>query len=289
MRILILGSTGLLGYTFTRYFFDREYFETFALIRNYSKIKYFNEKHYEKFVHINNILDYEETEKIIKNIKPDVLINCLGITNKKISNSNQSEEFIRINSLLPYRLQKICTGLGSRLIHFSTDCIFSGNKGFYSENDIPDPIDIYGRSKLLGELDFENTLTIRKSVIGHELISKNGLLEWFLSQNKNVEGYKNVKFSGTTVLELAILIEKYVIPRSDLRGILNISGESITKFDLLKIIADLYDKKIDIIPNELIKLDRSLDYSKFSKLTGYYSKPWPLLIKAMREFEFLSK
>ena len=289
MRILILGSTGLLGYTFTRYFFDREYFETFALIRNYSKIKYFNEKHYEKFVHINNILDYEETEKIIKNIKPDVLINCLGITNKKISNSNQSEEFIRINSLLPYRLQKICTGLGSRLIHFSTDCIFSGNKGFYSENDIPDPIDIYGRSKLLGELDFENTLTIRKSVIGHELISKNGLLEWFLSQNKNVEGYKNVKFSGTTVLELAILIEKYVIPRSDLRGILNISGESITKFDLLKIIADLYDKKIDIIPNELIKLDRSLDYSKFSKLTGYYSKPWPLLIKAMKEFEFLSK
>ena len=289
MRILILGSTGLLGYTFTRYFFDREYFETFALIRNYSKIKFFNEKHHEKFVHINNILDYEETEKIIKNIKPDVLINCLGITNKKISNSNHSEEFIRINSLLPYRLQKICTGLGSRLIHFSTDCIFSGNKGFYSENDIPDPLDLYGRSKLLGELDFENTLTIRKSVIGHELISKNGLLEWFLSQNKYVEGYKNVKFSGITVLELAILIEKYVIPRSDLRGILNISGESITKFDLLKIIADIYDKKIDIIPNELIKLDRSLDYSKFSKLTGYYSKPWPLLIKAMKEFEFLNK
>ena len=289
MRILILGSTGLLGYTFTRYFFDREFFDTFAIVRNYSKIKYFNEKHHEKFVHINNILDYEETEKIIKNIKPDVLINCLGITNKKISNSNQSEEFIRINSLLPYRLQKICTVLGSRLIHFSTDCIFSGNKGFYSENDIPDPIDLYGRSKLLGELDFENTLTIRKSVIGHELISKNGLLEWFLSQNKYVEGYKNVKFSGTTVLELAILIEKYVIPRSDLRGILNISGESITKFDLLKIIADIYHKKIDIIPNELIKLDRSLDYSQFSKLTGYYSKPWPLLIKAMKEFEFLSK
>ena len=88
---------------------------------------------------------------------------------------------------------------------------------------------------------------------------------------------------------MAILIEKYVIPRSDLRGILNISGESITKFDLLKIIADIYDKKIDIIPNELIKLDRSLDYSQFSKLTGYYSKPWPLLIKAMKEFEFLSK
>ena len=289
MRILILGSTGLLGYTFTRYFFDREFFDTFAIVRNYSKIKYFNEKHHEKFVHINNILDYEETEKIIKNIKPDVLINCLGITNKKISNSNQSEEFIRINSLLPYRLQKICTVLGSRLIHFSTDCIFSGNKGFYSENDIPDPLDLYGRSKLLGELDFENTLTIRKSVIGHELISKNGLLEWFLYQNKFVEGYKNVIFSGTTVLELAILIEKYIIPRSDLKGILNISGESISKFDLLKIIADIYNKKIDIIPNEIIKLDRSLDGSQFTKLTGYHPKPWPSLIKEMKELEFLSK
>ena len=142
---------------------------------------------------------------------------------------------------------------------------------------------------MLGELDFENTLTIRKSVIGHELISRNGLLEWFLSQNKFVEGYKNVIFSGTTVLELAILIEKYIIPRSDLKGILNISGELISKFDLLKIIADIYNKKIDIIPNELIKLDRSLDGSKFTKLTGYKPKPWPLLIKSMKEFELLSK
>lgn len=289
MRILILGSTGLLGYTFTRYFFNREHFHTFAAIRNYSKIKFFNKRYHEKFVHINDILDYKESEKIIKNIKPDVLINCLGITNKKFFNSNESEHFISINSLLPYRLRKICTDLGTRLIHFSTDCIFSGNKGFYSENDIPDPLDLYGRSKLLGELDFENTLTIRKSVIGHELISKNGLLEWFLSQNKFVEGYKNVIFSGTTVLELAILMEKYIIPRKDLKGILNISGESITKFDLLKIIADIYDKKIDIIPNELIKLDRSLDSSQFTKLTGYHRKSWPILIKAMKEFEFLSK
>ena len=289
MKILILGSTGLLGNTFTKYFLDREYFQTFATIRDHSKIKFFNKKYHEKFVYIKNVLDKRETEKIIKNLKPDVLINCLGITNKKKFISNQSEEFININSLLPYRLQRICADMGSRLIHFSTDCIFSGNKGFYSENQIPDPPDLYGKSKLLGELDFENTLTIRKSVIGHELISRNGLLEWFLYQNKFVEGYKNVIFSGTTVLELAILIEKYIIPRSDLKGILNISGESISKFDLLKIIADIYNKKIDIIPNELIKLDRSLDGSQFTKLTGYRPKPWPLLIKAMKEFELLSK
>ena len=140
MRILILGSTGLLGNTLTKYFFDRKYFQTFATVRNYSKIKLFNQKHHKKFVHIKNILDCKETEKIIKNIKPDILINCLGIINKKISNSNQSEEFISINSLLPYRLQKICSDLGSRLILLSTDCVFSGRRGFYSENDIPDPL-----------------------------------------------------------------------------------------------------------------------------------------------------
>jgi len=289
MRILILGSTGLLGNTFTKYFFDKEDFQTFAAVRNYSKIKFFNKKYHERFVHIENILDYKTTEKTIKNIKPDILINCLGITKKNISSSNNSEEFISINSLLPYRLQKICADLGSRLIHFSTDCIFSGNKGLYSENDNPDPIDLYGRSKLLGELNFENTLTIRKSVIGHELISKNGLLEWFLFQNQFVEGYKNAIFSGTTVLELAILIENYIIPRNDLKGIINIPGQSISKFDLLRTIADIYNKKIDIIPNELIKLDRSLDGSKFNKLTGYHPKPWPLLIKAMKEFKLLSK
>ena len=112
MRILILGSTGLLGNTFTKYFFDKENFQTFAAVRNYSKIKFFNKKYHERFVHIENILDYKATEKTIKNIKPDILINCLGITNKNISSSKNSEEFICINSLLPCRLQKICADLG---------------------------------------------------------------------------------------------------------------------------------------------------------------------------------
>ena len=288
MRLLILGSTGLVGNTLTKYFLNKEYLQTFASVRNYSKVKFFKKKYHENFVEINNILDYKETEKILENIKPDVLINCIGLTNKNL-NSNQAEDFIVINSLLPHRLQKICSNFGSRLIQFSTDCIFSGSKGYYSENEIPDPPDLYGRSKLLGELDFENTLTIRKSVIGHELIYKNGLLEWFLSQNKFVEGYKNIIFSGITVLELAILIEKYILPRRDLKGILNISGNPISKYDLLKVIADIYNKKIDIIPNEKIKKDRSLDGSQFNKLTGYHCKPWPLLIKDMNEFELLSK
>ena len=290
MKLLILGSNGLLGNTITKYFLDRPDFSTFSILRNKSKLIYFKEKYHKNFLLIDNILDYDQTEKNIKSLSPDIIINCLGMTNKNhIINANNYEEFITVNSLFPYRLQRTCTELGARLIHFSTDCIFSGKKGFYNENDIPDPPDIYGRSKLLGELDFENTITIRKSVIGHELITKKGLLEWFLSQNNSVQGYKNAIFSGITVLELAKLIDKYLIPRDDLKGILNIAGELISKFDLLKIIANVYEKKIDIIPNELIKIDRSLNGSQFNKLTGYKVKSWPKLIKDMYDFQLLNK
>ena len=290
MKILILGSNGLVGNTISRYFFEKENYQTIAILRDYSKLKLFHKKFHQKFLVIENILDYEKTKKIIKSVKPDILINCLGITNKEITNNpKQIEKFIIINSLFPHWLQRLCSNIDARLIHFSTDCIFSGKKGFYSEKDIPDPPDIYGRSKLLGELNYENTLTIRKSVIGHELASKNGLLEWFLAQNNCVQGYKNVIFSGITVLELARLIDTYIIPRSDLKGILNISGQSISKFDLLKILANVYNKSIEIIPNESMNINRTLNGSQFNKLTGYRISPWSSLIKSMYEFNFLKK
>ena len=195
MKILILGSNGLLGNTITKYFLQKEDIQTYASIRDYSKLELFNNKYHKNFLIINDVFDFWETKKTLKKIKPDILINCLGITNKEnLLKPNQIENCISINSLFPHMLQRICSELGTRLIHFSSDCIFSGRKGFYSENDIPDPPDIYGKSKLLGELNYENTLTIRKSVIGHELVSKKGLLEWFLAQKDFVHGYKNVIF-----------------------------------------------------------------------------------------------
>ena len=166
----------------------------------------------------------------------------------------------------------------------SSDCVFSGEKGFYSERDIPDPVDIYGKSKLLGELDFQNSITIRKSVIGHEYNSNNGLLEWFLKQEGKVKGYKKAIFSGITVLELAKIIDMYIIPNPNLRGLFHVSGQSISKYNLLKIIASEYKKIIDIIPNEEVKIDRSLNSTKFNKITGYQSKPWPKLIKSMAKY-----
>ena len=195
-----------------------------------------------------------------------------------------AERCININSLFPHKLYEICSTRKIRLIHLSSDCVFSGEKGFYSEEDNPDPKDIYGRSKLLGELNFENCITLRKSVIGHELISKNGLLDWFLDQNDQVQGYKNAFFSGLTVLELARIIDMFIIPKENLQGIFHVAGNIISKHDLLKIISLEYQKSINIIPNELIKIDRSLNSNYFNNMTGYKSNSWQSLIKSMREF-----
>ena len=191
--------------------------------------------------------------------------------------------------MFPFRLKEICAEIKSRLILFSSDCVFSGEKGFYSEKDNPDPTDIYGKSKLLGELDNENIITIRKSVIGHELDSKKGLLEWFLNQEGSVEGYKEAIFSGLTVLELARIIDMYILPNKDIKGIIHLSGDPISKYDLLKIIANQYKKIINIEPNEEIKTDRSLNSEYFKNLTGYKSDPWPLLVKSMKEFNLLNQ
>ena len=163
---------------------------------------------------------------------------------------------------------RVCSKYDIRFIHLSTDCVFSGKKGFYSENDFPDPIDIYGKSKLLGELDYGNSLTIRKSVIGHELTNKRGLLEWFLSQKDEVQGYKNAIFSGLTTLELARLIETYIIPKENLKGVMHISGQTISKYDLLKLISCIYSQQKEIKLNESVKIDRSLNSTKFNHLTG---------------------
>ena len=289
MKLLILGANGLLGNTIIRYFFKKKEYQTYGLIKNSSFIKSFDTKFKNQFFIVKNILNYKLLDNKIKNIRPDLIINCIGITNKYINNQiDYAERYININSLFPHKLYQICSNRKVRLIHLSSDCVFSGDKGFYSEEDHPDPKDIYGRSKLLGELDFENCITLRKSVIGHELITKNGLLEWFLGGKNQVQGYKNAFFSGLTVLELAKIIDLYIIPREKLQGIFHVAGNTISKYDLLKIISSEYQKHINIIPNESIRIDRSLNSNFFNNMTGYQSKSWQSLVRSMCEFDSLN-
>ena len=290
MKLLILGSNGLLGNTLTKYFFEKNNYETFGFLRDSSKLKFFKKNYISRLIIIQDILDIIDLRRKIKELMPDVVINCIGQTNKiSGQNFNNIERYINLNSLFPFRLMEICVEVKSRLIHFSSDCVFSGEKGFYSEKDNPDPKDIYGKSKLLGELENENIITIRKSVIGHELDSKNGLLEWFLNQEESVEGYKEAIFSGLTVLELARIIDMYILPNKNIKGIIHLSAEPISKYDLLGLIANQYNKLIKIEPNKEIKIDRSLNSEYFKNLTGYKSDPWPILIKSMEEFNLLNK
>ena len=290
MKLLILGANGLLGNTLTKYFFEKNNYETYGFLRDSSKLKFFKRKHISRLIIIQDVLNINDLRRKIKELMPDVIINCIGQTNKiRGENLNNIEKYIKLNSLFPFRLKEICGEIKSRLIHFSSDCVFSGEKGFYSEKDNPAPTDIYGKSKLLGELDYENIITIRKSVIGHELDSKKGLLEWFLNYEGIVEGYKEAIFSGLTVLELARIIDMYILPNKDIKGIIHLSGDPISKYNLLKIIANQYNKIIKIEPNEDIKIDRSLNSDNFKNLTGYKSEPWSLLVKSMEEFNLLNQ
>jgi dTDP-4-dehydrorhamnose reductase len=182
---------------------------------------------------------------------------------------------------LPQRLSRLCAGIGARLIQFSSDGVFSGKKGGYVESDIPDTDDIYGISKFLGEVDGDHAITIRCSMIGHELKSKNGLLEWFLRQQEQCRCFTRAIFSGLPSVELARIVRDVVIPAHQLSGLYHVAAKPISKFDLLSMIAQRYAKKIQIVPDDSVIIDRSLNAGKFARDAGYLAPEWPDLIETM--------
>lgn len=282
-KVLILGSTGLLGSTILKYFSIKSNFKCFGTIRKSSdkkKLKYINKVKLYK-------VDFDKSRslrKVFSMIKPNLVINCIGVV-KQVLNNNMNSEIIRVNSFLPHYLSELVNENNEiRFIHFSTDCVFSGLKGRYLESDVTDAKDIYGVSKMLGEVDKSNTLTLRTSIIGQELKTNYSLLNWFLSQKKQIKGYKNAIFSGLTAPEIARVIHNYVIPNKKIRGIYHLSGKPISKYDLLYIIKKIYKKKIKIVPDLKIKINRSLNSNLFQKATGYKPPTWNKLIEEMYEF-----
>lgn len=230
-----------------------------------------------------NAEDFSNIEKIVSSVKPEVILNCIGIV-KQVSAANNPIKSIEINSLFPHKLAALCSSVNCRLIHISTDCVFSGDKGRYMENDIPDSVDLYGRSKLLGEVIAGTALTIRTSIIGRELGTKHGLLEWFLSQqDKSVKGYTKVIFSGFTTTALCAILKDIIINHKNLKGLYHVSSEPISKYDLLSLIKEEMDINIEIIPDDELKCDRSLDSLKFCSETAYTIPSWEDMIKEMSE------
>jgi dTDP-4-dehydrorhamnose reductase len=281
-KILILGANGLLGNSMLKYFCSTNLYSVACTVRDSSLFKKIKvNKNLFKLYENVDANKQENFEAIFEKFTPDIVINCIGII-KQNQELNDQYQVIKLNSLLPHYLAQLSKVYSARFIHFSTDCIFSGNRGNYNESDTPDATDFYGKSKLLGEINHPNMITVRTSIIGHELNGAKSLLEWFLSQNKNIKGFNRFIFTGFPSNEIARIIDKYVIPNSNLNGIYHVSSDPISKFDLLLLVNNVYSKNIKIIPDERIKIDRSLDSSLFRKLTGFKPKSWSVMIREMK-------
>ena len=228
--------------------------------------------------------NWSAIETLLGSLQPDVIVNCVGVV-KQLAAADDPLVSIPINALLPHRLAAWCREHSGRLVHISTDCVFSGRKGRYGETDPADAYDLYGRSKLLGEVDGSRCITLRTSIIGHELTGNRSLLNWFLSQENTVKGYGAAIFSGLPTVELARIIRDRVVSDETLEGLFHVASDPINKYDLLCLIASVYGKRIDIVRDDTLAIDRSLSADKFTRRTGYVAPPWPALVAAMYAFQ----
>lgn len=276
MNILILGANGMLGFTLFKYLNSKKKLEVFGTVRE-KKIK-------KKNIFSNvDVSDFKYLKKKISSISPEIIINCVGIVKSEVS-SISSKKVMKINSKLPIFLNSISNDLKFRLIHVSTDCVFSGKNKKNTEKSKAHPNDLYGKSKLLGEFKSMNNLVIRTSIIGHEIKHKRGLLEWFLKQEKAINGFSNAYFSGLTTLELSKIFYKYILFNQKVFGLCHISGKRISKYNLLKKIKKIYNRKILIKKEVKFNIDRTLDCSYFKKKTGYKKKNWNKMIRENKNY-----
>jgi dTDP-4-dehydrorhamnose reductase len=281
MKVLILGGTGMLGNAIFRTLSKESSYQVWATLRGSEWLPYFNKFEKKQLVNNVDVLDIRRLEEVLDKVQPDIIINCVGLI-KQINKTNDPLIVLPINALFPHQLARLCLKIGSRLIHISTDCVFSGRKGMYREEDLSDAEDLYGKSKYIGELrDIVDTLTLRTSIIGHELNSHYSLVNWFLAQHDTVKGYEKAVFSGLPSVELARIIMNHIIPRPDLQGLFHVSSNPIDKYSLLSLIADIYHKDINIIKDDRLVIDRSLNSDKFKKATDYEPPSWPELVNNM--------
>ena len=284
MKIIVLGVNGMIGSSVFIELSKNFNLEVLGTLRSVDFKSYFDSN-------LNkNILYFEELNNInllLDKHKPNIIINCIGIT-KHVGGIDNIQNSIFVNSIFPHNLKDVCKNKNIRLIHISTDCVKKKKKGNYKDYDNSDCLDLYGKSKALGEINDDNSVTIRTSTIGHELNSNLGLLEWFLSQKEECEGYKNAIFSGLTNIELSRVIMNKIIPNKNLTGIYNVGGKIINKFSLLEIIKNVYKKKINIKVKKEFVIDRSLNSNLFCSKTSYIPPSWIFQVEEMYQI-YLSR
>ncbi len=283
-NVLVLGASGMLGNAVFRYFSSDASYHTYGTVRQHSALRNFDASLHSQLICGVDVLSPDWLARAFDAAKPAVVVNCVGLI-KQLATANDPLEALPINALLPHRIARLCSLVGARMIHVSTDCVFSGKQGRYIESDQPDASDLYGRSKLLGEVDYPNAVTLRTSIIGHEFGRSSALVDWFLSQTQAVKGFRKAVFSGLPTVELARVMKDFVLPRPALRGVYHVAAEPIAKFDLLTLVARTYGKTIEIVPDDALAIDRSLNATRFQQATGYTAPQWPALIDTMHRFK----
>lgn len=277
MRILILGGDGMLGHQLFNHLQPRH--EVRVTLRQelaaYNEFGLFNNGNAYTGIDVRSI---DRVTEVLADYRPQAVVNCVGIV-KQRPTAKESIPSLEINSLLPHRLSVLCKAAGARLIHMSTDCVFSGKKGNYQETDPSDAKDLYGKTKFLGEVHDDHCLTLRTSIIGRELSRKKSLLEWFLGQIGTVKGFKKAIYNGFTTIEMSRIIEKMLIEYPDAYGVYQVSSNPISKFDLLMLVKEKMGLAVEIIADETFQCDRSLDSTRFRKEFKYIPPTWDAMIE----------
>ncbi len=279
--VMILGATGMLGHKIYQYFLPRFPGTICTMLGRVADAPYCRIPIFQgpQVIEGLNVFEFNKLSQLLLNIKPDFIVNCVGVI-KQRDDAGAPIPTIRANALLPHELADLSTRWGGRIIHFSTDCVFSGRRGMYTEDDFCDAEDWYGKTKFLGETKEANALTIRTSIIGRELSNHRSLLDWFLSnKNGRVKGYRRSIYSGVTTNHLAEVIHDIILKHPQLSGLYQVASEPISKYDLLCLIRDTYGLQITIDAVDGEDLNRSMDGSRFSNATGYVCPSWPDLIQ----------
>jgi dTDP-4-dehydrorhamnose reductase len=278
---LILGGDGMLGHQLLKSLAPRH--ETRVTLRSglesYAEFGLFHPGNAFDHVPIENLARLAE---LLEKFRPEVIINAIGVVKQREAAKDPIES-LEVNSLLPHRLTRLARGAGARVIHFSTDCVFSGRRGRYAESDTPDAEDLYGRTKLLGEVTAEGALTLRTSIIGRELRQKRSLVEWFLAQRGRVRGYSRAIYTGFTTLEMARILERIVTAYPEASGLWHVASEPISKYELLLLLQRYYRLANEVEQDEEFACDRSLDSSRFRAEFNYRPPSWEQMIAELAQ------
>ncbi|MDI6746168.1 MAG: SDR family oxidoreductase [Rhodocyclaceae bacterium] len=284
MKILILGASGMLGNAMLRVMAATGEHDVWGTARSGTVKRHFPGQLGERILAGVDVENPDVLARVFAEVRPELVVNCIGLV-KQLAEADDPLMALPINAMLPHRLARLCDLIGARLVHVSTDCVFNGTKGGYREADPSDAEDLYGKSKFLGEVAYPHTITLRTSIIGHELASAHGLVGWFLEQEGCVKGYRRAFFSGLPTVELSRIVRDVVLPRPALSGLFHVAAAPIAKFDLLELVAAAYGKTITIEPDDHVVIDRSLNGVRFREATGYVAPAWPDLIAQMRDFK----